>query len=845
MSEKKPTTQQNQDTGKKKKKSKKMNILKTILIACIIIGFIGGGAAAGFVLNIIKDADPIDATNLYDLLDVSSFVLDSQGQVIEKIQTNELRIIIDYEDMPVIVRNAFIAIEDERFWSHNGLDIRRIFGALWTNIKTGSRQGASTINQQIAKLLFLSPEQTLSRKIKDMYYGLVINRQLTKEQILEAYLNTINLGSGAYGVQAASQVYFSKDVSELTIAEAALLAGIARNPAGYSPMKTLEKEHITEEHFILDDSHSIYTIIYNESFTKRWQTVLYQMKKLNYITEEEYQEALTQDIKASLKPNRFSSQDISSYFGDLVKKDVIDALENQGYTREEANELLYSGGLRIYSTMDVDIQRIVEEEYENPANFPGTVKNADGTLKRDAEGNIQPQSAMVIIDQSTGQIKALVGGRMITGQKIYNRALAPRPPGSSIKPIAVYTAAVDKGFTAATVIDDVPIYFNKSTPTKPWPSNWYRDGYYGLITMREAIQQSSNVGAVLFASMLGVDERSSFLTMFEYMEKMGISTVVKSSNPVIGADGKKYSDETYSTALGGMTRGVSPLELTAAYAVLGNEGVYNKPITFTHIYDRHGNIIYENKQSANRVVTPQAAFILTDMLKSVVSSGTATTAKLDSGNSKIPVAGKTGTTTARKDAWFVGYTPYYTASVWIGNDIRDSLVDGSAMATRLWKKIMARVHEGYSDKAFNQPDNLVYVDICTKSGKLATELCAKDPRGSTIRREVFIKGTEPTEYCDVHVEADIHVPSGKLATEHTPPWEIEKKVFVKRPIPYFPSENGGIVPRDYGYELPTEYYDPFQEFLDNFPFFNNNNSTGNEDDGGWTEDRVIDSTDND
>jgi len=842
MSEKKPTNRQNQDqdTGKKKK-GKKMNILKTILLTCIIIGFIGGGAAVGFVLSIVKDAEPIDATNIYDLLDVSSFILDSQGQVIEKIQTNELRIIMDYDDMPEHIKKAFVAIEDERFWTHNGLDIKRIFGAAWTNLKTGSRQGASTMNQQLAKLLFLSPEQTLTRKIKDMYYGVIINRQLTKEQILEAYLNTINLGSGAYGVQAASQVYFSKEVKELTIAEAALLAGIARNPSGYSPMKTLEKQHIKEEHYILDDSHSVYTIIYNEAFTNRWKTVLNQMKRLKYITEEEYQEALAQDIKASLKPNRFSSQEISSYFGDLVKKDVIEALEKMGHTKDVARDMMYSGGLRIYSTMDVSIQRIVEEEYENPANFPGTVKNADGTFKRDAEGNIQPQSAMVILDQATGHIKALVGGRMISGQKIYNRALAPRPPGSAIKPIAVYTAAVDKGLTSATVIDDIPIYYNKSTPTTPWPNNWYKDRYYGLITMRESIQQSSNVGAVLFADMLGVDDRSSFLTMFEYMEKMGISTVVKSSNPVIGADGKKYSDETYSTALGGMTRGVTPLELTAAFGVLANQGIYNKPVTFTHIYDRHGNLLYENKQAANRVVTPQVSFVMTDMLKSVVSAGTATRAKLDSGNSRIPVAGKTGTTTAQKDAWFVGYTPYYTASVWIGNDVRDSLVDGSSMATRLWQKVMARVHEGYSAKEFKAPDNLVYVDICTKSGKLATELCALDPRGSTIRKEVFIKGTEPTESCDVHVQAEIHAPSGKLATENTPPWEIISKVFVKRPIPYFPAEHGGITPRDYIYELPTEYYDPFQEFLNKLPFFN---TTNNEDDPEWTEDRVIDSRNN-
>lgn len=837
MSEKKPMNPTNENAGKKK--SKKMNILKTVLLAFIIISFIGGGAVAGIVLSIVRSAEPIDATNIYELLDESSFILDSQGQVIEKIQGEGLRVIIGFDDMPEHLKEAFVAIEDERFWTHNGIDIQRIFGAALTNIRTGSRQGASTINQQLAKLVFLSLEQTWTRKIKDAYYGILINRQLTKEQILEAYLNTINLGSGAYGVQAASQVYFSKDVSELTTAEAALLAGIARNPSRYSPMRTLKKEDVKPEHFVLDDTDSVYTIVYNESFTNRLKTVLSVMKRLGYIDEAEYQEALAQDIKTSLKPNRFASQQISSYFGDLVKKDVVEALEQEGYTKDEAREMLLSGGLRIYSTMDVRIQRIVEEEYENPANFPGTLKNPDGTLKRDSEGNIQPQSAMVVIDPATGHIKALVGGRMTSGQKIYNRALATRPPGSAIKPIAVYTAALDRGMTAATVIDDIPVYFNRSTPTTPWPSNWYRDKFLGLITMREAIQLSSNVGAVVFANMLGVDERSSFLTMFEYMEKMGISTVVKSSNPVIDADGKKYSDETFSTALGGMTRGVTPLELTASYGVLANQGVYNKPITFTKIYDRHGNLIYENKQVVNRVVTPQVSYVMTDMLKSVVSGGTATRAKLDASNSRIPVAGKTGTTTAQKDAWFVGYTPYYTATVWIGNDVRDSLVDGSTMATRLWQKVMVRVHEGYSPKDFETPDNLVYVSVCTESGKLATELCALDPR-NTVRTEVFIRGTEPKEYCDVHVLADVHAPTGKLATEMTPPWEIESRVFVKRPIPYFPAEHGGLTPKDFIYELPTEYHDPFQEII-NYPPTSNSPVEG--EDTELTEDRIIDSGD--
>lgn len=835
MSDKKPVSRSGEKVKNKNKKNRTFSILRAILLAILLIGFIGAGIVGGIVISVIKETPPIDASNIYELLDESSFILDSEGRVIEKVQTDHIRTIIQYSDIPKHVRNAFIAVEDERFWNHKGIDIKRIFGAAWTNFRTGSMQGASTINQQLAKNLYLTREKTLTRKIKDAYYGILLDKQLSKEQILEAYLNMIDLGGKYSGVQAAAQAYFSKDVEELTVAEAALIAGITRNPSRYAPIKHLYKDDVKGGHYVYDDTHPELTVVFNENCIDRQHLVLKLMKEQGYISEKEYQQALKQDIKASLKPNTLASDEISSYFGDLVQRDVLVALQDHGYSKEDALNLLHSGGLRIYSTMDMEMQKIVEEEYENPDNFPSTLKDENGNLLRDAEGNIQPQSAMVIIDPHTGEIKALTGGRMIKGKKMYNRALYPRQPGSAIKPIAVYTPAIDMGYTTANVIDDVPLYMNNEKPNIPWPKNWYTtQRYLGLMTVRESLQWSSNVAALKIASSLGPNNKAVFSTMFEYMEKMGITTIVKGSN-ALERNGKLYHDENYSTAMGGMTYGVKPLELTAAYGVLANEGVYVRPITFTKILDRHGNLILENETFKNRVLSKEVSYIMTDMLRSVVTSGIARSARLDQHNNQIPVAGKTGTTNDKKDAWFVGYTPYYVAGVWIGNDMPKPMSDGSVMAARLWQKIMARVHENHSPKQFEVPEDIVEVPICTKSGKLPGDLCSYDPRG-TIRPEVFIKGTEPTETCDVHVVAQVHIPTGKLATEQTPPWEVESRVFTKRPIPYHPeehpdviegeepvenpdpSEDGEtteenyIVPADFIYELPTEYYDPLVDW---------------------------------
>jgi penicillin-binding protein 1A len=336
---------------------------------------------------------------------------------------------------------------------------------------------------------------------------------------------------------------------------------------------------------------------------------------------------------------------------------------------------------------------------------------------------------MVVMDYRTGEIRALMGGRMVNGGRyILNRALIPRQPGSAIKPLAVYTPAIDKGWTAASRINDAPVYLDPSRPNLAWPRNWYRQGYFGWITLRDALQWSSNVATVKLLLEVGGSRTGAYEVMFEYLEKLGVSTLITRNDPYRGADGGLYHDETFSTALGGMTLGISPLEMTAAYSVLANEGVYVEPVTFTRITDRWGNILVERPVHRERVLTPQSAFLITDLLVHSITYGTGTRAKLDPTNSLIPVAGKTGTTTDKKDAWFVGYTPYYAAALWIGNDRPEELADGSGMAASLWQHVMMRIHEGLEPKNYEKPADIVEKIVCSVSGQLANRYCRKYPK---------------------------------------------------------------------------------------------------------------------
>lgn len=928
----------------KKKRSKILFFLQISFLLIILLGFVGVGVTFGLVKAALKDVTPIDPSKIPLMLDENSVVYDSNGNLLEKIQSNSLRTIVKYEDVDDDLKNAFIATEDRTFFEHQGFNFRRLVGATLQGLKTKSMpKGTSTITQQLARNIYLAEiksEKSLTRKIKEAYYAVQIERALKKEQIFEAYLNTVALGSGANGVQAAAQKYFSKDAKDLDLVESALIAGITQWPSRHSPFITKKKENVTGDDYILDDSDDLYTIVFNEESLDRFGDVLYFMELNEFITEAEYEEAKNTDLKTKLNPGKLKNTDISSFFTDLVKDDVINALMEEFpdiTTKEQAQNMLYTQGLQIYSTLDLDIQTKLENIYANNENFPklkmvkdsaGNLKSKTGSivlykqdnlisndkylkipknhykyddkgnlvlfknkrldfislyekkklvgiqvkvkdtyklndkeeafiykggavripsqyksydksknlivssefskekpdfLKKDNDGNlliakenyiisskgtVQPQSSSVIIDYSTGQIKALIGGRNIKGQKQYNRAINPRQPGSAIKPLSVYAPAIDNNWTAASIIDDVPHYNAKGVR---WPKNWYEKrrnpeytGYWGLTTVREAVQQSMNVPAVIISERLGVS------TSIEYLKKMGITSVVES--------GGRSDTNSSAMALGGMTRGISPLELTSAYGSLANEGIHIKPQSFTKVTDRNGNIILENKPLKNYVVDPKVSFIMTDMLKSAVDAGTGRRARL---KSNMPVAGKTGTTSDNFDAWFVGYTPYYVGGVWIGNDLQIDLGTGSSLSSELWNKIMTEIHKDLPVKEFEKPEGLVQKDIDTKSGKLATELSALDPRGSMVRTEYFIKGTEPTEYDDVHVKAVIDSETGKIATSYCPDTVIGEQVFIRRPIPYNPEEHNGFVPKDYIYELPTEYCDVHtSSFIDYTPMDN-------------------------
>lgn len=749
------------DNSNKKLKKKRKFGAKSILSTFIVFFLLLGVTAGGIIFAVLKNTSPIDPSNIQNMLDDSSFIYDKDGNLIEKVHSDSFRSVVSIEKIPKDLQNAFITIEDERFYKHHGVDPKRIIGAVIYDIKTMSKaQGASTITQQLAKNIYLTHEKTYTRKIKDMYYALELERYLTKDQILEMYLNTIYLGRGATGAQAAAQTYFSKDVSELNVAECAIIAGITKNPSRYSPFTT-EKiasgesldniqlifyPNSTKAESIPADESALFSqmlskglidkfqydqlnkgdivvrkAVLNPSSVERQLTVLSKMLELGFISQEQYEEAKSYPIE--IKIGSKSASGISSYFGDLVKKQVLQELiTEKGFSEDEARDTLYKGGLRIYSTMDMNMQKIVEKEFENPANFPGSFKDSSGT--------VQPQASMVIMDPKNGEVRALVGGRMIGGTKIFNRAVNPRQPGSAIKPLAAYLPALDKGMTAATIINDSPHYDDKGNL---WPRNYDRK-YGGPSTMRELLTRSSNVGTVKLAEMLSTSKAQSVKTMISYLEKLGISTIVKSK------DNPSINDENFSLSMGGMSKGVTNLELTAAYGAIANSGVYNEPIFFTRAETAEGDVLLENKPKTRKVVSAQVAFILQDLMKSVVEDGTGSRAKI----SNMPVAGKTGTTSNNYDAWFVGYTPYYVGATWIGSDLPRELSTGSKMSAMLWNKIMSQVHSGLPSKQFEQPDGIIKVSICSVSGKLASSNCS-----GHIKSEIFASGTEPKSYCSL------------------------------------------------------------------------------------------------
>ena len=746
-----------------------------LITLCVVVACLGIGSIRGVIAN-APDVDDVDIMPL----GYASFLYDDEGNQIRKLaapDSNRLPVSID--QIPEDLQHAVVAIEDERFYEHNGIDVRGILRAGVKALTSGSlSEGASTITQQLLKnnvFTNWTNESTqlerITRKLQEQYLAVQIEKKVDKQTILENYLNTINLGAGAYGVQAASRQYFNKDVWDLNLSECATLAGITQAPTKYNPIEN-PKEN-----------------------AKRRKEVLDHMLEQGYIDQTSYEEALYDDvysrISAAQEANTNTKSTVYSYFEDELIDQVINDLMNiKGYTKTQAQNLLYSGGLKIMTTQSASIQSILDEEYSNPENYPSyvqyyldyalTVKDPDGNevnyskemmklyfqnedpsfdLLFDspeegqtyidrykasilADGSTvvaeranfapQPQSSMSIIDQHTGYVKAIVGGRgKKTASLTLNRATdTTRQPGSTFKIVSTYAPALNElGMSLATTFEDEPYNYPSGAPV----NNASRT-YGGTTTIRTAIRNSVNVVAVKCL------EQVTPTLGLQYLDNVGFTTLAHGPDADTDANGNVYTDANLATALGGITHGVTNVELCAAYAAIANGGNYIKPIYYTKILDHNGNVLIENTSAGRSVIKESTAWLLTNAMEDVVQNGTGTACQL----SNMAVAGKTGTTEDYNDLWFVGYTPYYTCAVWSGYDNNEKLPDYARdFHKNLWRKVMSRIHEGMEYKSFDQPSTIECISICSETGLL--------PRaGCPVEEEYFDVGTIPSEYCDQH-----------------------------------------------------------------------------------------------
>ena len=786
-----------------------------LITTCVIIGCTGIGAFRGIIDN-APDANDIDISPL----GYATFLYDGDGNQLRKLtapSSNRLPVSID--QIPVELQHAVVAIEDERFYEHNGIDVRGILRAFVKNITSGDlSEGASTITQQLLKnnvFTNWTQESTwlerFTRKIQEQYLAVEVEKTINnKNVILENYLNTINLGAGTYGVQAAARKYFNKDVWDLDLSECATLAGITQNPTKYNPIE------------------------YPEANAKRRKEVLDHMRDQGYITQEQYDQVLNDDVYSRIQEAQVvhseTENTVYSYFEDELIDQVINDLMNiKGYTRTQAQNLVYSGGLSIYTTQDARIQSILDEEYADPSNYPDyvqyaldyalTVKNPQGEevnyskemlclyfQNTDPEFDLlfdsqeegqsyidqykahvledgstvvaervsfapQPQSSMSVIDQHTGYVKAIIGGRgEKTASLTLNRATdTTRQPGSTFKILSTYAPALnEKGMTLATTFEDEPYNYPDGSPV-----NNASKSYGGTTTIRRAIQNSINVVAVKC-----LEEVTPQLGL-QYLDNFGFTTLAHGTEADKDANGTIWTDANLPLALGGLTHGVTNVELCAAYAAIANSGNYIEPIYYTKILDHNGNVLIEKNSAGRSVIKESTAWLLTSAMEDVVTQGTGTACQLDN----MTVAGKTGTTDAYNDLWFVGYTPYYTCAVWSGFDNNEKLPeDARNFHKNLWKKVMTRIHEGLEDKDFDMPASVEKISVCEETGLL--------PRaGCPVITEYFDIGDVPTDYCDQHFYEEDDSMQEHTTEEET--YDPDLTPIPEEPNPDDNGENGG------------------------------------------------------
>ncbi len=893
------------------KQSHKSSRTKTLLLALVLFCVCMGACVTVYATTVISRAPAIDTSDIYASLSQSSVLYDDEGNVYDTVSVDGgKRVNLSYEEIPEDLINAVVALEDKTFWSHHGFNIIRIFGAIKDAVFGGGQiSGTSTITQQLARNIYLSDTMSvysLNRKVTEAYYTVILERNLTKEQIIEAYLNTIYLGYNSYGVESAANSYFSKSASDLSLLECVTLASLPQAPDTYAPVKTYTAETFQsisdtiDEDYVLSQSSSYVTVYNGDVSASRRETTLNLMVQQGYITQEECDAALEDDLFDSINLS-VSSTSTSNYFTSFVISQVLDDLMAEGYTESDARTLIYSGGLKIYTTLNQQAQSAIETAFADSSNFPsvsytnntrdsdGKIYNKDDTaillyskdtyladdtftLKSseyeildngdmvllrgnrlnfynvtsngasdiqiefkplyvindgafyviessalgvpseyksyDDDSNVvisaqffidypeafvansdgtysisstyytlgtevrQPQAAMVICDNTTGAVVAMVGGRDVSGELLYNRATSTRQPGSSIKPLAVYSEALQIGadaaatstpltyseldenqisegygdyWTAASLINDAELTINGEI----WPKNSY-NSYKGLITLRNAVEISCNVAAVRIFQQIGSSYSLSMLKDF------GITTIVES--------GDSNDMNAAALALGGLTNGVSPLEMASAYTTFQAGGVHRSYSCYTQVLNSHGEVLLTQTIEETEVMDAGVAWIMSDILRTTVTNGIATSAKV----SGQTTAGKTGTTTDNYDAWFCGFTAQYSAALWIGNDINLELSQGSAAAAKLWSKVMTAATKGLSGSFTSRPSNVVSsngeyfisgtedgvssitatcveCEICNETGYLATPGCT-DTSTAYLEED----SVEATYYCLEH-----------------------------------------------------------------------------------------------
>ncbi len=722
----------------KRKNTKLRKIIKITILVILLAIIVAAGIAAGKIYGIFKEAK----LNMEDVVikGENSIAKDIDGNICAVLSGDENRENISISEMSTYLPKAFVAIEDERFYEHQGVDIKRTGAATVTYVLNRGKSsfGGSTITQQLVKNLTSDKEDNWKRKVREMARAYYLEKELSKSQILELYLNLIFLGGRSFGVEVASNYYFSKSAKDLSLAESAFLAGINDGPNYYKPFSTDEKDI--------------------EKIKKRTKTVIEKMYELGKsnpqhkaaITEEEYKTAIA-EVDNGLAFNKGTiTQTIYSYHTDAainqVKKDLK---EKNGWTDEYTDYYVKSGGITIYTTQKTDIQQLMEEEVKKDKYiiYSKTQKDDDGNPKT-------AQTAMVLMDHKTGYVLATVGG---IGEKTtafgLNRATQSyRQPGSSAKPLAVLCPGIDNGIiTAGSVYDDIPYYTGKLAGYKN-----YGYSYMGLTTVRYAIAQSKNIPMLKAINDIGTDKSAEFL------RNVGITPISE-------------GQINMTMALGSIE--ASPLQMAAAYSAIANDGVYIEPTFYTKVVDSNGNVILQKNQESRTVMSSATAYIIKEILTEVVRSGAGGYAAI----SGISVGVKTGTSNDDYDRWFCGFTPYYTAATWFGYDINEYVSYNGNPSGKIWDGVMEQIHVGLPKAKFSdtKPSNVTTARICKCSGKLATIFCENDPRGNQVYTENFIKGTAPTEECTCHVAIDVCLDTGLLAGNYCT--NRQTKVFITRP----------------------------------------------------------------